>query len=117
MNANDIAWHSIHDFFHGWGYQSPDGKETIWCSELHGLLKLKRFKPQLMPKYFRMLRLPRRRHRKRQLVWLRAHPWKTPTRLVTPRFTKSVDELRTWTMDLRKVLSSSSLKEPVREQT
>ena len=32
-------------------------------------------------------------------------------RIVTPRFTKDVDELRTWIMDIRQVLSDNSIKD------
>jgi len=37
-------------------------------------------------------------------------------RIVTPRFTKDVDELRTWVMDLRQVLSDNSIKDMLAEE-
>lgn len=37
-------------------------------------------------------------------------------RIVTPRFTKDVDELRTWDMDIRQVLSDNSLKDMLAEE-
>lgn len=37
-------------------------------------------------------------------------------RIVTPRFTKDVDELRTWIMDIRQVLSDNSLKDMLAEE-
>jgi hypothetical protein len=37
-------------------------------------------------------------------------------RIVTPRFTKDVDTLRTWTMDIRQVLSDNSIKDMLAEE-
>jgi hypothetical protein len=37
-------------------------------------------------------------------------------RIVTPRFTKDVDELRTWVMDIRQVLSDNSIKDMLAEE-
>ncbi len=37
-------------------------------------------------------------------------------RLVTPRFTKDVDELRTWDMDIRQVISDNSIKDLLAEE-
>jgi hypothetical protein len=37
-------------------------------------------------------------------------------RIVTPRFTKDVDELRTWVMDIRQVMSDNSLKDMLAEE-
>lgn len=37
-------------------------------------------------------------------------------RVVTPRFTKDVDELRTWIMDIRQVLSDNSIKDMLAEE-
>lgn len=36
-------------------------------------------------------------------------------RIVTPRFTKDVDELRTWVMDIRQVLSDNAIKDMLAE--
>jgi hypothetical protein len=40
----------------------------------------------------------------------------TMDRIVTPRFTKDVDELRTWTMDIRQVLSDNAIKDMLAEE-
>jgi len=37
-------------------------------------------------------------------------------RIVTPRFTKDVDELRTWDMDIRQVISDNSIKDMLAEE-
>lgn len=37
-------------------------------------------------------------------------------RIVTPRFTKDVDELRTWVMDIRQVLSDNAIKDVLAEE-
>jgi hypothetical protein len=37
-------------------------------------------------------------------------------RVVTPRFTKDVDELRTWVMDIRQVLSDNAIKDMLAEE-
>ncbi len=37
-------------------------------------------------------------------------------RIVTPRFTKDVDELRTWVMDIRQVLSDNAIKDMLAEE-
>ena len=37
-------------------------------------------------------------------------------RIVTPRFTKDVDELRTWVMDIRQVLSDNAIKDMLSEE-
>jgi len=37
-------------------------------------------------------------------------------RIVTPRFTKDVDELRTWVMDIRQVLSDNAIKDMLEEE-
>lgn len=37
-------------------------------------------------------------------------------RIVTPRFTKDVDELRTWIMDIRQVFSDNSIKDMLAEE-
>jgi len=37
-------------------------------------------------------------------------------RIVTPRFTKDVDELRTWYMDIRQVLSDNAIKDMLAEE-
>lgn len=37
-------------------------------------------------------------------------------RIVTPRFTKDVDELRTWVMDIRQVLSDNAIKDMCAEE-
>lgn len=37
-------------------------------------------------------------------------------RIVTPRFTKDVDELRTWMMDIRQVLSDNAIKDMLAEE-
>lgn len=37
-------------------------------------------------------------------------------RVVTPRFTKDVDELRTWIMDIRQVLSDNAIKDMLAEE-
>lgn len=37
-------------------------------------------------------------------------------RIVTPRFTKDVDELRTWVMDIRQVLSDNAIKDMLTEE-
>lgn len=37
-------------------------------------------------------------------------------RIVTPRFVKDVDELRTWVMDIRQVLSDNSIKDMLAEE-
>lgn len=37
-------------------------------------------------------------------------------RIVTPRFTKDVDELRTWHMDIRQVLSDNAIKDMLAEE-
>lgn len=37
-------------------------------------------------------------------------------RIVTPRFVKDVDELRTWVMDIRQVLSDNALKDALAEE-
>jgi hypothetical protein len=37
-------------------------------------------------------------------------------RILTPRFTKDVDELRTWTMDIRQVLSDNAIKDMLAEE-
>ena len=37
-------------------------------------------------------------------------------RIVTPRFTKDVDELRTWIMDIRQVLSDNAIKDMLAEE-
>ena len=37
-------------------------------------------------------------------------------RIVTPRFVKDVDELRTWSMDIRQVLSDNSIKDMLAEE-
>lgn len=37
-------------------------------------------------------------------------------RMVTPRFTKDVDELRTWVMDIRQVVSDNALKDLLAEE-
>ena len=37
-------------------------------------------------------------------------------RIVTPRFTKDVDELRTWHMDIRQVLSDNSIRDMLAEE-
>jgi hypothetical protein len=37
-------------------------------------------------------------------------------RILTPRFTKDVDELRTWQMDIRQVLSDNSIKDMLAEE-
>jgi hypothetical protein len=38
------------------------------------------------------------------------------SRIVTPRFTKDVDELRTWVMDIRQVLSDNAIKDMLAEE-
>ena len=38
------------------------------------------------------------------------------SRIVSPRFVKDVDELRTWTMDIRQVLSDNSIKDMLAEE-
>jgi hypothetical protein len=40
----------------------------------------------------------------------------TMDRIVTPRFTKDVDELRTWIMDIRQVLSDNAIKDMLAEE-
>lgn len=40
----------------------------------------------------------------------------TMNRIVTPRWTKDVDELRTWIMDIRQVLSDNSIKDMLAEE-
>lgn len=40
----------------------------------------------------------------------------TFTRIVTPRFVKDVDELRTWHMDIRQVLSDNAIKDMLAEE-
>jgi len=40
----------------------------------------------------------------------------TFSRIVTPRFTKDVDELRTWVMDIRQVLSDNAIKDMMAEE-
>jgi hypothetical protein len=40
----------------------------------------------------------------------------TMQRIVTPRFTKDVDELRTWIMDIRQVLSDNAIKDMLAEE-
>ena len=37
-------------------------------------------------------------------------------RIVTPKFTKDIDELRTWDMDIRQVLSDNSIKDMLAEE-
>ena len=37
-------------------------------------------------------------------------------RILTPRFTKDVDELRTWIMDIRQVLSDNAIKDMLAEE-
>jgi hypothetical protein len=37
-------------------------------------------------------------------------------RIVTPRFTKDVDELRTWIMDIRQILSDNAIKDMLAEE-
>ena len=37
-------------------------------------------------------------------------------RIVTPRFTKDIDELRTWQMDIRQVLSDNAIKDMLAEE-
>lgn len=37
-------------------------------------------------------------------------------RIVTPRFTKDVDELRTWVMDIRQVMSDNAIKDMLAEE-
>ena len=37
-------------------------------------------------------------------------------RILTPRFTKDVDELRTWVMDIRQVMSDNALKDMLAEE-
>ncbi len=37
-------------------------------------------------------------------------------RIVTPRFTKDVDELRTWVMDIRQILSDNAIKDMLAEE-
>src|ERR1051326_7342150 len=37
-------------------------------------------------------------------------------RIATPRFTKDVDELRTWIMDIRQVLSDNAIKDMLAEE-
>ncbi len=37
-------------------------------------------------------------------------------RIVSPRFTKDVDELRTWTMDIRQVMSDNAIKDMLAEE-
>ena len=37
-------------------------------------------------------------------------------RIVTPRFTKDIDELRTWDMDIRQVLSDNAIKDMLAEE-
>lgn len=37
-------------------------------------------------------------------------------RIVTPRFTKDIDELRTWVMDIRQVLSDNAIKDMLAEE-
>ena len=40
----------------------------------------------------------------------------TMDRIVTPRFTKDVDELRTWNMDIRQILSDNAIKDMLAEE-
>lgn len=40
---------------------------------------------------------------------IRRAQWRLPDRIVTPRFTRDVDELRTWTMDIRRILSDNPI--------
>lgn len=40
----------------------------------------------------------------------------TMDRILTPRFTKDVDELRTWVMDIRQVLSDNAVKDMMAEE-
>lgn len=36
-------------------------------------------------------------------------------RIVTPRFTRDVDELRTWSMDIRSILADNALRDSLAE--
>jgi len=50
-------------------------------------------------------------------VYIRGPRYKVAfDRIVTPRFTKDVDELRTWVMDIRQVLSDNAIKDMLAEE-
>ena len=50
-------------------------------------------------------------------LWIRGRRYRvTLSRIVTPRFTKDVDQLRTWIMDIRQVLSDNSIKDMLAEE-
>jgi hypothetical protein len=52
-----------------------------------------------------------------QNLYIRGPRYKvTFDRIVTPRFTKDVDELRTWIMDIRQVLSDNAIKDMLAEE-
>lgn len=45
-------------------------------------------------------------------LWIKGDRYKvTFDRIITPRFTKDVDELRTWHMDIRQILSDNAIKD------
>lgn len=50
-------------------------------------------------------------------VYIRGDRYKvTFCRIITPRFTKDVDQLRTWYMDIRQILSDNAIKDIAAEQ-
>lgn len=50
-------------------------------------------------------------------LYIRGDRYKvTFDRIVTPRFTKDVDELRTWYMDIRQILSDNAIKDMLAEE-
>lgn len=50
-------------------------------------------------------------------IWIRGPRYLVMMdRIVTPRFTKDVDELRTWIMDIRQVLSDNAIKDMLAEE-
>ena len=50
-------------------------------------------------------------------LWIKGDRYKVQfDRIVTPKFTKDVDELRTWHMDIRQVLSDNAIKDMLAEE-
>jgi hypothetical protein len=37
--------------------------------------------------------------------------WRVPDRITVPRFTRDVDELRTWSMDIRQILTDNAIRD------
>ena len=108
-------WHYIHDFMRGYGYKDVQSDRYVFWGDVYKYLGIDHIDPAKLEALYVQLQPHLEAAAEKRRQWMKDHPMKPFDRITVPKFTKNIDALRTWAMDIREVLTNNPLKDQLND--